>query len=59
MSQLNRSIKFNRGILADQGIVRLTGRELVDQERSRFSRGKLTPFSERGNAVLLEDFTAG
>ena len=47
-----------RRVVRHGGIVRLTGRELADQERSRFSRGKLTPFSERGNAVLLEDIAA-
>ena len=41
-----------------EGIVRLTGRELADQKRSRLSRGKLTPFSERGSAVLLEAIAA-
>ncbi len=40
------------------GIVRLTGRELADRRRSRLSRGELTPFSERGGAVLLEDVAA-
>ena len=40
------------------GIVRLTGCELADQKRSRLSRGELTPFSERGSAVLLEDIAA-
>ncbi len=40
------------------GIVRLTGLELADQKRSRLSRGELTPLSERGSAVLLEDVTA-
>ncbi len=40
------------------GIVRLTGRELADQKRSRLSRSELTPFSERGSAVLLEDIAA-
>ena len=37
------------------GIVRLTGLEMADRKRSRLSRGELTPFSERGNAVLFED----
>jgi hypothetical protein len=41
-----------------KGIVRLTGRELVNQKQSRLSRGKLTPFSERSSAVLLEDIAA-
>ncbi len=41
-----------------QGIVRLIGFELADQKRSRLSRGELTPFSERGSAVLPEDFAA-
>jgi len=40
------------------GIVRLTRRELADQNRPRFSRGELTPFSEGGGAVLLEDIAA-
>ncbi len=43
---------------AVKGIVRLTGRELADQERSWFSRGELTPFSEGDGAVLLEDIAA-
>ena len=38
--------------------IRLTGRELADQKRSRLSRGEFTPFSERGSAVLLEDIAA-
>ena len=40
------------------GIVRLTGLELADRKRSRPSRGELTPFSERGGAVLLEGIAA-
>jgi hypothetical protein len=40
------------------GIVRLTGRELPDRKRSKLSCGELTPFSERGRAVLLEDIAA-
>jgi|TARA_Y100000294_G_scaffold172449_1_gene187209 hypothetical protein len=40
------------------GFVRLTGLELADQKRSRLSRGELTPFSERGSAILLEDIAA-
>ncbi len=40
------------------GIVRLTGLELADQKWSRLSRGELTPFGERGSAVLLKDFAA-
>ncbi len=40
------------------GIVRLTGRELADQKRSRLSRGEMTPFSKRRSAVLLEDIAA-
>ncbi len=40
------------------GIVRFTGLKLADQKRSRLSRGELTPFSERGSAVLLEDIAA-
>ncbi len=43
---------------SSSGIVRLTGHELADQKRSRLSRGELTPFSERGSAVLLEDIAA-
>ncbi len=43
---------------AQRGIVRLTGRELADRNRSKLSRGELTPFSERGRAVLLEDIAA-
>ncbi len=37
------------------GIVKLTGFELADQRRPNLSRGELTPFSERGNVVLLKD----
>lgn len=37
------------------GFVRLTRRERADQRRSRLSRGEMTPFRERGSAVLLED----
>ncbi len=40
------------------GIVRLTELELADQRRSRLSRGELTPFNERGSAVMLEDTSA-
>ncbi len=40
------------------GLVRLTGHELADRRRSKLSRGELTPFSERGSAVLLEDVAA-
>ncbi len=40
------------------GIVRVNLHELADQKRSRLSRGELTPFSERGSAVLLEDISA-
>ena len=40
------------------GIVKLTGRELADRKRSGLSRGELTPFSECGGAVLLEDIAA-
>ncbi len=40
------------------GIVRSTGLELADQKRSRLTRGELTPFSERGSAVLLGDRAA-
>ena len=36
----------------------MPGREPADQKRSRLSRGELTPFSERGNPVLLEDIAA-
>jgi hypothetical protein len=46
-------IMGGRGISC--GIVRLTGLEMADRKRSRLSRGELTPFSERGNAVLFED----
>lgn len=40
------------------GTVRLTGLELVDQKRSRLSRGEPTPFSERRSAAQLEDVAA-
>ncbi len=46
------------GTRPSHGIVRLTGPELADQQRLRHSRGELTPFSERGSAVLLEDIAA-
>ncbi len=36
----------------------LTERELADRKRSRFSRGELTPFNERGSVVLLDDIVA-
>ncbi len=32
--------------------------ERPDRKRSKLSRGELTPFSERGRAVLLEDIAA-
>jgi hypothetical protein len=44
--------------VGDRGIVRLNWRELADQERSCFSRGKPRPFGESGGAVLLENFAA-
>jgi len=44
--------------IRSRGIVRLTGRELADQKRSRLSRGELTPFSEWSSAVLLKDTAA-
>ncbi len=51
-------VEERRGGLGQVGIVRLTGRELVDRRRLTLSRGELTPFSERGSAVLLEDIAA-
>jgi hypothetical protein len=36
-----------------RGVVRLTNHELADHDRSRYSRGELTPFSERGGVVRL------
>ena len=39
-------------------IVRVTGHEQINPRRSRLSRGELTPFSECGRAVLLEDIAA-
>ncbi len=45
-------------LLCVSGIVRLTGHELADQNRSPPSRGELTPFSERGSAVSLENIAA-
>ena len=48
----------NASAITGEGIVRLTGRELADQKRSRLSRGELTPFNECGNAVLFEDIAA-
>ncbi len=41
------------------GIVRLTRRELTDQEPSRLLRGELTPLGQGNGSVFLEDFTAG
>ena len=38
--------------------VRSTGLKLADQKWSRFSHGELTPFSERGSTVLLEEIAA-
>jgi len=40
------------------GFVRVIGRDLVDQKRSKLSRSELPPFSECGSTVLLEDFAA-
>ncbi len=40
------------------GIVRLTEGALADQRWSRLSRGEMTPFSERGGAVLFEEIAA-
>ena len=40
------------------GVVRLTNHELADHDRSRHSRGELTPFSECGGTVLFEDIAA-
>ncbi len=40
------------------GVVRLTNYELADHDRLRYSRGELTPFSERGSTVLFEDVAA-
>ncbi len=48
-----------------EGIVRLTGLELVDQNRSRLSSGELTPFIERlwrslkYEAICLHELTDG
>ena len=40
------------------GFVRLTGRELVDRVRSRFSRGEFTPLGESSGAIELEVLAA-
>ncbi len=53
-----RHTQVDRDPVCRRGSVRLTGRELADQKRSRLSRSELTPFSERGSAVLLEDIAA-
>ncbi len=53
----HRRLKFLR-VGRHFGIVKLTGFELADQKRSRLSRGELTPFSERGSAVLFENISA-
>ena len=44
--------------MTQKGNVRLTGRELVDQVRSRLSRGELTPLDQSSRAVLFENVTA-
>jgi len=39
-------------------VIRLPVRHLTDQQQSSLSCGKLTPFGERGSAVLLEGIAA-
>ena len=59
LGQMLPACAAERGaFMSDYGIVRLTERELTDQKRSKLSRSELTPFSERGGAVLLEDIAA-
>ncbi len=41
-----------------KGFVRATEGGMTDHMRPTFSRRELTPFSERGGAVLLEDIAA-
>ncbi len=38
-----------------EGFVRLNRQDMVDQRRPRLSRGALTPFGERGSAVVFEN----
>ena len=40
------------------GVVKVTERKPADQKLSRYSRGEIAPFSERGSTVLLEDIAA-
>ncbi len=40
------------------GVVRLTNHELADHDRSRYSRGELTPLGQGGSTVLFEDVAA-
>ena len=47
-----------RELAAHGALFGLTGHELADQNRSPPSRGELTPFSERGSAVSLENIAA-
>ena len=49
---------INTAVMPGSGFVRITGRELADQKRSRLSRGELTPLGQGGGAVLLEDVAA-
>ncbi len=61
MSFCANSSKENTPVLSENscgGVVRLTNHELADHDRSRHSRGELTPFSERGSTVLFEDVAA-
>jgi hypothetical protein len=49
----------SRALLSSyNGFVRLNRQDLADQQRPRLSRSELTPFSERGSAVLFENVSA-
>ncbi len=64
-NRINANALYPGSLLAEEEIqalkvpnVRSTGLKPADQKWSRFSHGELTPFSERGSAVLLEDIAA-
>ncbi len=44
--------------MSPKGFVRLNKQDMADQQRPKLSRGELTPFSECGRTVLLEDIAA-
>ncbi len=55
---VNVSTGASRKICTPDGVVRLNRQDMADQQRPRLSRGELTPFSERGSAVLFENVSA-